>query len=105
MPHVYACSVKFQFIELLPLISTDVLHPPEVRVFGPGLEHGVLWNFQSHFFVDARQAGQGDLTVRVRGARGKQNDWIDLYLHKRVLGREMPSAIRDCDIVCLAMDF
>ena len=42
-----------------------------MRVFGPGLEHGVLWNFQSHFFVDTRNAGKGDLTVKVRGARGK----------------------------------
>ena len=43
----------------------------KVRVHGPGIEHGVLATFQSRFMCDTRGAGAGQLTVRVRGPKGK----------------------------------
>lgn len=43
----------------------------KVRVYGPGIEHGVLAMFQSRFICDTRGAGAGQLTVRVRGPKGK----------------------------------
>lgn len=43
----------------------------KVRVHGPGIEHGVLATFQSRFLCDTRGAGAGQLTVRVRGPKGK----------------------------------
>lgn len=44
--------------------------PSKVRVYGPGVEHGVLATFQSRFICDTRGAGAGQLTVRVRGPKG-----------------------------------
>jgi filamin len=43
----------------------------KVKVYGPGIEHGVLATFQSRFICDTRGAGAGQLTVRVRGPKGK----------------------------------
>lgn len=42
----------------------------KVRVYGPGIEHGVLATFQSRFICETRGAGAGQLTVRVRGPKG-----------------------------------
>lgn len=42
----------------------------KVKVIGPGVEHGVLPIFQSHFVCDTRGAGAGQLTVRIRGPKG-----------------------------------
>ncbi|KAI1285885.1 Filamin-A [Halotydeus destructor] len=42
----------------------------KVRVYGPGIEHGVLPLYQSRFICDTRGAGAGQLTVRVRGPKG-----------------------------------
>ncbi|XP_045503234.1 filamin-A [Colias croceus] len=44
--------------------------PTKVRVYGPGIEAGVLATFQSRFVCDTRGAGAGQLTVRVRGPKG-----------------------------------
>jgi filamin len=44
--------------------------PSKVRVYGPGIEHGVLATFQSRFICDTRGAGAGQLTVRIRGPKG-----------------------------------
>ncbi|XP_039765519.1 filamin-A [Pararge aegeria] len=44
--------------------------PSKVRVYGPGVEPGVLATFQSRFLCDTRGAGAGQLTVRVRGPKG-----------------------------------
>ncbi|XP_022709435.1 filamin-A-like isoform X1 [Varroa jacobsoni] len=41
-----------------------------VRVYGPGIEAGVLALYQSRFVCDTRGAGAGQLTVRVRGPKG-----------------------------------
>jgi len=48
-------------------------------VYGPGIEHGVLAIFQSRFICDTRGAGAGQLTVRVRGPKGKGLNTL-LYL-------------------------
>lgn len=42
----------------------------KVRVYGPGIEPGVLANYQSRFIVETRGAGAGQLTVRIRGPKG-----------------------------------
>ncbi|XP_066943284.1 filamin-A isoform X1 [Macrobrachium rosenbergii] len=44
--------------------------PSKVRVYGPGIEHGVLASYQSRFICDTRGAGAGQLTVRIRGPKG-----------------------------------
>ena len=44
--------------------------PNKVRVYGPGVEHGVLAMYQSRFICDTRGAGAGQLTVRIRGPKG-----------------------------------
>lgn len=41
-----------------------------MRVYGPGVEHGVLPLYQSRFICDTRGAGAGQLTVRIRGPKG-----------------------------------
>ena len=48
--------------------------PSKVRVYGPGVEHGVLAMYQSRFICDTRGAGAGQLTVRIRGPKGKYLD-------------------------------
>ncbi|GAB6018892.1 hypothetical protein CHUAL_000550 [Chamberlinius hualienensis] len=42
----------------------------KVRVYGPGIEHGVLATYQSRFICETRGAGAGQLTVRIRGPKG-----------------------------------
>ena len=44
--------------------------PEKVKVYGPGVEHGVLAMYQSRFICDTRGAGAGQLTVRIRGPKG-----------------------------------
>ncbi|UJR31815.1 hypothetical protein I4U23_019292 [Adineta vaga] len=53
--------------------TLKVSGPPDaskVRVSGPGIEHGVLSTFQSHFICDTKGAGAGQLTVKIRGPKG-----------------------------------
>lgn len=48
--------------------------PPDaskVDVYGPGICHGVLKNYESKFVCDTRGAGAGQLTVRIRGPKGQ----------------------------------
>lgn len=42
----------------------------KVRVYGPGIEPGVLATYQSRFICETRGAGAGQLTVRIRGPKG-----------------------------------
>eukprot|EP00096_Caligus_rogercresseyi_P013172 TRINITY_DN5849_c0_g1_i1.p1 TRINITY_DN5849_c0_g1~~TRINITY_DN5849_c0_g1_i1.p1 ORF type:complete len:945 (-),score=251.50 TRINITY_DN5849_c0_g1_i1:1000-3834(-) len=44
--------------------------PSRVRVYGPGIEHGVLAMYQSRFICDTRGAGAGQLSVRMKGPKG-----------------------------------
>ena len=47
--------------------------PDKVKVYGPGVEHGVLAMYQSRFICDTRGAGAGQLTVRIRGPKGSSS--------------------------------
>jgi filamin len=54
----------------------NVSNPPDpskVKVYGPGIEHGILHSFKSNFIVETKGAGAGQLTVRVRGPKGAFN--------------------------------
>ncbi|ESP04923.1 hypothetical protein LOTGIDRAFT_229996 [Lottia gigantea] len=42
----------------------------EVRVWGPGIESGILGAFQSHFWCEADGAGAGELRVKIMGPKG-----------------------------------
>ncbi|XP_075265778.1 filamin-B-like [Convolutriloba macropyga] len=44
--------------------------PSKCRVYGPGLEHGVLSTFKGDFVCDTKGAGAGQLKVRVHGPKG-----------------------------------
>uniref|UniRef100_A0A914H238 Filamin-C n=1 Tax=Globodera rostochiensis TaxID=31243 RepID=A0A914H238_GLORO len=57
-------------------IVFNVTNPPDptkVKVYGPGIEHGILHSFKSNFVVETKGAGAGQLTVRVRGPKGAFN--------------------------------
>lgn len=43
--------------------------PAQVRVYGPGIEPGVIQRFESKFIVETFGAGAGQLSVRIRGPR------------------------------------
>jgi len=42
----------------------------KVRAFGPGLESGLIADFQGNFKVDTKGAGPGTLKVRIHGPKG-----------------------------------
>ncbi|CAL1538126.1 unnamed protein product [Lymnaea stagnalis] len=44
--------------------------PTKVKVFGPGVENGLIDTFESRFLVDTHGAGAGQLAVKIRGPRG-----------------------------------
>ncbi len=45
---------------------------PEVLVYGPGVEHGLLYSFVSVFVCDIREVGVGEqLVIRVDGPGGR----------------------------------
>uniref|UniRef100_A0AC35TTC9 Calponin-homology (CH) domain-containing protein n=1 Tax=Rhabditophanes sp. KR3021 TaxID=114890 RepID=A0AC35TTC9_9BILA len=57
-------------------MSFNVSLPPDaskVKVYGNGIEHGILNDFKSDFIVETKGAGAGQLTIRVRGPRGAFN--------------------------------
>jgi filamin len=56
-------------------------NPAKVRVYGPGIESGILNKFRSNFVVETKGAGGGHLTVRVRGPK---SEWRTLKLGQRV---------------------
>ncbi|KAL5004346.1 hypothetical protein ScPMuIL_017802 [Solemya velum] len=41
-----------------------------VKLYGPGIENGLLSGFEGHFWVDARGAGSGELHVSIMGPKG-----------------------------------
>jgi hypothetical protein len=51
-------------------VGEGMADPSKVKVFGSGIEDGLLATYQSHFVCDTRGAGAGQLTVRVRGPKG-----------------------------------
>ncbi|XP_047736004.1 filamin-A [Hyalella azteca] len=65
--------------------------PSKVRVYGPGIEHGVLATYQSRFICDTRGAGAGQLTVRIRGPK---DPWLCVmsqpwYPYQQIHGCEL----------------
>lgn len=44
--------------------------PSKVRVYGPGLENGILRQFRGNFMVETKGAGPGTLKIRIHGPRG-----------------------------------
>ena len=61
--------------EMARLHDTGVVNDSEkIRVYGPGLQHGVLPDFCSIFVVDTSGAGDGELTVQVKGPKGKKKN-------------------------------
>ena len=60
--------------------------PSKVLVSGDGINNGLLATYQSSFNVDTRGAGPGQLTVKVRGPKGKSVGFgcYNLFLLKQV---------------------
>jgi len=42
---------------------TEPSNPSKVRVYGPGVERGVKMNIPTHFTVDCKEAGPGDISI------------------------------------------
>ncbi|KAL3847015.1 hypothetical protein ACJMK2_017952, partial [Sinanodonta woodiana] len=75
-----------------------------LRVYGPGLQNGLLADYQGYFWADASEAGPGELHVSIMGPKGgipkgtkvfplktKQLEWIKgAYVDKR----------RQCHCLC-----
>ncbi|KAI6227102.1 BMA-FLN-2, isoform d [Aphelenchoides besseyi] len=73
--HVLTIRYADEHVPGSPFVFS-VCNPPDaskVRVYGPGIEHGILAKFESNFVVETRGAGAGQLTVRVRGPKGAFN--------------------------------
>ena len=55
--------------------------PRKVRVYGPGIESGVIQKYESKFIVETYGAGAGQLSVRIRGPRGGYIHIFFFFLH------------------------
>ncbi|CAH1244905.1 FLNA [Branchiostoma lanceolatum] len=55
-PHVFDVSSKSDY--------------KRVKVFGPGLNNGMINYYRGNFLCDTRGAGEGDLSVRIQGPKG-----------------------------------
>nr|CAD7264189.1 unnamed protein product [Timema shepardi] len=49
---------------------SEPLNASNVHVFGPGVEKGVKSNLPTHFNVDCREAGQGDIQISLTNEKG-----------------------------------
>ncbi|GLH11660.1 Filamin-A [Gryllus bimaculatus] len=49
---------------------SEPLNPSKVQVFGPGVEKGVKSNTPTHFNIDCREAGQGDIQIALMSETG-----------------------------------
>jgi hypothetical protein len=45
--------------------------PTKVSVTGPGIRDGSFNTYQGVFYVNTKNAGRGELTVKMRGPKGK----------------------------------
>ncbi|CAD5230269.1 unnamed protein product [Bursaphelenchus okinawaensis] len=73
--HVLSIKYANEHVPGSPFVF-NVSNPPDaskVKVYGPGVEHGILATFKSNFVVETKGAGAGQLTVRVRGPKGAFN--------------------------------
>jgi filamin len=54
-------------------MAIKVSLPPDaskIKVIGPGINHGVINEFQSSFVCETKGAGVGELSVRIKGPKG-----------------------------------
>ncbi|XP_049804905.1 filamin-A isoform X1 [Schistocerca nitens] len=49
---------------------SEPLNPSKVQVFGPGVEKGVKSNTPTHFNIDCREAGHGDIQLALKSETG-----------------------------------
>ncbi len=71
--------------------------PDRVKVYGPGVEHGVLAMYQSRFICDTRGAGAGQLTVFFLKLFNSFSEEIAVpfhFLRSASVDRRAPSAWR-----------
>ncbi|CAI9739310.1 filamin-A-like [Octopus vulgaris] len=69
-------SQKLLTVKLGSPFNIMVGDPPdakEVYVYGPGIEDGVLYSYQSNFIVETTGAGNGRLAVKIKGPKGAFN--------------------------------
>lgn len=73
--HVLSVKYANEHVPGSPFIFNVASAPDasKVKVYGPGIEHGILATFKSNFVVETKGAGAGQLTVRVRGPKGAFN--------------------------------
>ncbi|CAF0978621.1 unnamed protein product [Adineta ricciae] len=50
---------------------TEPSNPSKVRVYGPGVERGVKMNNPTHFTVDCKEAGPGDISIALTDAKNQ----------------------------------
>ncbi|GAB1610636.1 filamin-A-like [Argonauta hians] len=77
IPGCYILEIRFDH-EHIPGSPFNMLvgEPPdakEVHVYGPGIEDGVLYSYQSNFIVETAGAGNGKLAVKIKGPKGAFN--------------------------------
>ncbi|XP_034239661.1 filamin-A isoform X3 [Thrips palmi] len=51
--------------------AAQPLNPAAVQVFGPGVEKGVKTNSPTHFNIDCRDAGEGEVQIAVSNEKGQ----------------------------------
>lgn len=81
MQLVYSCGLmKLSMVNVCGVLFagspftiriTAAADASKVQVSGPGIKPGILAMYQSIFTVDTRGAGPGQLSVRMRGRKGK----------------------------------
>ncbi|CAF0892142.1 unnamed protein product, partial [Didymodactylos carnosus] len=50
---------------------TEPSNPSKVKVYGPGVERGVKMNIPTHFTVDCKEAGPGDISIALTDTRNQ----------------------------------
>ena len=44
--------------------------PEFIKVYGPGVNPGILPRFNGEIFVDTKDAGKGECTIKIQGPKG-----------------------------------
>ncbi len=55
-------------------MARDAFDPSRIRVYGPGVEPGVRSLQQTHFIIDAKGAGAGEVEVELSDRQGRTVD-------------------------------
>ncbi len=70
--HILHIKYNEVYLPDFPLVL-KVSSPPDaskINVIGPGVNHGVISNFESTFVCETKGAGVGELSVRIKGPKG-----------------------------------